>query len=98
MGLFRRSETVQDASQRHSTLLDLIEQLAALRGQVRTIEAEWDDMRAQIRKGYQRMEKAHERLAESPPDEHLRDEDVLEPKEQLENGARFIQKLAMMKR
>jgi len=41
--------------------LDLIEQVAALRGQVRAVESEWDDMRAQIKKGYQRMEKAHDR-------------------------------------
>ncbi len=32
-----------------------------LRGQVRSMETEWDDIREQIRKGYQRMEKAHER-------------------------------------
>jgi len=32
-----------------------------LRGQVRAMEAEWDSIRDQIRKGYQRMEKANER-------------------------------------
>ena len=41
--------------------LDLIEQVAALRGQVRSMETEWDDIRGQIQKGYQRMEKANQR-------------------------------------
>lgn len=59
MGLFRRDETRPDS---HSTVLDLIEQVAQLRGQVRAMETEWDDMRSQIRKGYQRMERAHQRL------------------------------------
>ncbi len=58
---FRRSQTLPDAPDRHQVTLDLIESVAALRGQVRALEAEWDDMRTQIRKGYQRMEKAHER-------------------------------------
>lgn len=76
--------------------MDMIEQVAALRGQVRSLEAEWDDMRAQIRRGYQRMEKAYERLEESPcDDEHLRDEDVLEG---IEPAARsFTEKLKAMK-
>lgn len=65
MGLFRRNETGED---RHDRLLDLIEQVTELRSRVRTIESEWDDMRAQIRKGYQRMEKAYERgQAKSAP-------------------------------
>ena len=58
---FRRSRTPPDVPDRHEMILDLIEQVAALRGQVRATEIEWDDMRAQIRKGYQRMEKAYER-------------------------------------
>jgi len=58
------SQTSQDGAGRHSATLDLIEQVTALRGQVRSLEAEWDDMRAQIRKGYQRMEKAYERQSQ----------------------------------
>ena len=58
---FRRPKTPPDVPDRHDMVLDLIEQVASLRGQVRATEIEWDDMRAQIRKGYQRMEKAYER-------------------------------------
>jgi len=61
-GLFRRPETPVDAPDRHELTLDLIEQVAQLRGQVRATEAEWDSIRDQIKKGYQRMEKAHDRL------------------------------------
>jgi len=35
--------------------------VTALRGQVRSLESEWDDIRDQIKKGYQRMEKANQR-------------------------------------
>lgn len=66
-GLFRRSQTPPDGQRAHQTTLELIEQLTALRGQVRTLEAEWDDMRAQIRRGYQRMEKAYERMQDDAP-------------------------------
>jgi len=45
--------------------LDLIEQVTALKGTVRAMETEWDDIRAQIRKGYQRMEKAYQRLEDA---------------------------------
>ena len=62
---FRPREPAPDRKEQHSTTLDLIEQVAALRGQVRALESEWDDMRTQIKKGYQRMEKAFER-AEVP--------------------------------
>jgi len=58
---FRRSQTPVDAPDRHQVTLDLIEQVAALRGQVRSMETEWDDIRVQIQKGYQRMEKANQR-------------------------------------
>lgn len=63
---FRLTQSPVDETSRHGVTLDLIEQVAALRGQVRALESEWDDMRGQIRKGYQRMEKAHERLEEDP--------------------------------
>jgi len=42
-------------------MLDLIEQVTAVRGQVRAIEVEWEAVRAQIQKGWQRMEKANDR-------------------------------------
>ncbi len=73
---FRRSQTPQDVQEKHSTVLDLIEQVTELRGRLRAVEAEWDDMRAQIRKGYQRLEKAHERLelARSSNDELVQEE------------------------
>ncbi len=82
---FRPPQTPVDASQRHQTTLDLIEQVAALRGQVRAIETEWDDAKGQIKKAYQRMERANQRAEEregyeppldQPSDNHLRDEDV----------------------
>ena len=38
--------------------------MATLRGQVRSVETEWEDMRAQIIKGYRRLEKAQERAQE----------------------------------
>ena len=67
MWLFRRPEKAQDPGERHDTVLDLIEQVTALRGRLRAQELEWDDMRAQIKKGYQRMEKAYERSMKAPP-------------------------------
>lgn len=58
---FRRSPTPSDGPDRHAMTLDLIEQVAALRGQVRAMEVEWDAVRVQIQKGWQRVEKANER-------------------------------------
>jgi len=66
---FRRSQTQQDGAERHSVTLDLIEQVAALRGQVRAMETEWDDIREQIKKGYQRIEKANQRASRRLEDE-----------------------------
>ncbi len=65
MSLFRRTETAPNRQERHETVLAIIEEMAGLRGRLRSIESEWDDMRAQIRKGYQRMEKAYERQQEA---------------------------------
>ena len=62
MNPFRRSQTPSDGPDRHRMTLDLIEEVADLRGKVRSIQVEWDDIRVQIRKGYQRMEKAYDRL------------------------------------
>jgi len=75
--IFRRSETAPDAHERHSLTLDLIEQVAELRGQVRSMKTEWDDIRVQIKKGYQRMEKANERAEKrQPPDTPQTDIDI----------------------
>ncbi len=73
--LFRRTETPSDGPDRHALTLDLIEQVAELRGRVRGMEAEWESIRIQIRKDYQRMEKAHDRL------EAKRGGDDADPKE-----------------
>ena len=61
---FRRSQTPSDGLERHKVTLDLIESVADLRGRIRSLEIEWEDIRTQIRKGYQRMEKAADRLDE----------------------------------
>ncbi len=42
-------------------MLDLIEQTGMIRGRLRNLEMEWETVRAQIRKDYQRVEKANER-------------------------------------
>ncbi len=62
---FRPPETTPNRHERHETVLAIIEEMAGLRGRLRSIESEWDDMRAQIRKGYMRMEKAYERQQEA---------------------------------
>jgi len=54
-------DDVQTHRRTHDSVLDLIEQVAALRGQVRNIEMEWESVRVQIRKDYQRVEKGNER-------------------------------------
>lgn len=65
---FRRSQSPPDGPRpdqtplrTHDSVLDLIEQVAAIRGQIRNLEVEWESVRAQIRKDYQRVEKANER-------------------------------------
>ena len=90
---FRRRETRRDVLQQHETTLDLIEQVASLRGQVRATAAEWDDMRAQIKKGYQRMEKAYER---GQPVETAESEDSVPPVG-LPAAHGFVEKLRQMK-
>lgn len=71
--LLRRTETLPDASKRHEVTLGLIEQVTELRGRVRAMETEWDDIRLQIKKGFQRMEKANQR-AEARAEESDDDE------------------------
>ena len=70
---FRRSQTPPDEQRGHRMTLDLIEQVTELRGRLRSIESEWDDIRVQIRKGYQRLEKANERAEarEAPCDDEV---------------------------
>lgn len=92
MDLFRRSETPQDGPSQHAMTLDLIEQVAALRGQVRAMESEWDDIRAQIRKGYQRMEKAYERLEDAGLEEPA--QEVVTPLHAADNLHGFAKKMA----
>lgn len=58
---FRPHQTAPDGPDQHRMTLDLIEQMTALRGQVRAMESEWDAIRVQIQKGWQRVEKANER-------------------------------------
>lgn len=58
---FRPPQTAVDTPDRHAVTLDLIERVAALRGQVRAMETEWDAIRVQIQKGWQRLEKANSR-------------------------------------
>ena len=71
---FRRSQTPQDGLDRHALTLDLIEQVAALRGQVRAMETEWDAIRVQIQKGWQRLEKANQRAERRLDDGEGKDE------------------------
>ena len=91
---FGRSKTIENVSERHTVTLDLIEQVASLRGQVRSLEAEWDAMRAQIKKDYVRMERAYERQGgggdgdRPPPDE---------PVAGLPAAHGFVEKLRQMK-
>jgi len=58
---FRRSQTPPDESQRHTVTLDLIEQVAYMRGQINAIEDDWKKVKEQVRKDYQRVEKANQR-------------------------------------
>jgi len=65
MSLFRRAKTPSDPPEPvpdpHGTMLDLIEQVAYMRGQVKSLEDEWRSTREQLRKDYQRVEKANQR-------------------------------------
>ncbi len=77
---FRLRGTASDGPDRHQTTLDMIEQVTALRGQVRALEAEWLDMRDQLKKSYQRMEKANERAEKRlAKQEELAQEELLDP-------------------
>ena len=58
-------------------MLDLIEQVAALRGHVRAIETEWDDVKAQVKKAYGRIERANTRAEERDDPEPEEDPKVV---------------------
>jgi len=94
---FRPPQTPPDGPGPHTVTLDLIEQVAALRGQVRAMETEWDDIRDQIKKGYQRIEKANQRAERrlEDPDEGGVNEGTATPPELRLVG--FAKKLAEMK-
>lgn len=66
---FRRPETLPNASQRHDTVLDLIEQVASLRGQLGALEIEWKDVKDTVKKSYQRIERANTRADRRAEDE-----------------------------
>ena len=99
MKLFRRSQTPEDTPRRdpeaHGVLLELIEQVAMIKGQVGVLEVEWAEIKAQIRKGYQRMEKAYQRL-----DEAGLEDPVVEPASSSSSVplVGFAKKLADMKK
>ncbi len=58
---FRRSQTPPNVPERHTVTLDLIEQVAYMRGQINALEDDWKSTKEQVRKDYQRVEKANER-------------------------------------
>jgi len=58
---FRRSQTPVDGNERHAVVLDLIEQVSYMRGQIRALEHDWKATKEQVRKDYQRVEKANQR-------------------------------------
>ncbi len=58
---FRRSQTPVDGHERHTVVLDLIEQVAYMRGQITALEHDWKSTKEQVRKDYQRVEKANQR-------------------------------------
>lgn len=88
---FRRVETPPD---RHDTVLELIEQVAQLRGQVRTLESEWAETHVRLRKAYQRIEKANERAEKREAGEELEPE---QPALGLDGARGFARKLQSMR-
>ena len=92
---FRRSQTPVDGLDRHKVTLDLIEEVADLRGRIRSLQIEWEDIRVQIRKGYQRMEKAADRLDEKMNGRKV--EEVVEGTPRFEPVG-FAKKLADLRR
>jgi len=96
---FGRRETPPDASQRHDTVLDLIEQVAALRGHVRAIETEWDDVKAQVKKAYGRIERANNRAEERREEPGPEEKPPMSPQRQQQDRAHgFAGKLLELQR
>lgn len=62
MALFRRAETGPEPPRLTGEILD---ELKYLRGRVESLESSWADTRDQIRRSYQRLEKAAERAAKA---------------------------------
>lgn len=58
---FRHSQTPVDGHERHTVVLDLIEQVSYMRGQISALEHDWKNTKEQVRKDYQRVEKANQR-------------------------------------
>lgn len=94
---FRRSQTLQDGPERHQTTLDLIEQVAILRGRLGAMEVEWENVKDTVKKSYQRIEKAQQRAEGKRHD----DSDEPEPQQQEDPGVvlheGFAAKLQRMK-
>jgi len=95
---FRRSQTPPDVPDRHQVTLDLIEQVAVLRGQVGSLEIEWGNVKDILQKSYQRMEKANSRAERRLEDPEPTPEPTPEPQPADQfRGHSFIQKLEKMR-
>ncbi len=58
---FQHSDTPPNGAERHAATLDLIEQVAIVRGRLGALEVEWSAVKETVQKGYARMERANER-------------------------------------
>jgi len=94
---FRQLEIPPDRLQQHASTLDLIEQVAELRGRLRAMQSEWDDLKAQVKKGYQRMEKAGERAATKEEAKRLLEEEGIVEDEPVVEWGGFAKKLHDLK-
>jgi len=96
---FRRPQTPPDESQRHTATLDLIEQVAYMRGQINALEDDWKKVKEQVRKDYQRVEKANQRAERRLEGFDDADEDQTPPAAKVEPELRgFARKLQEMRR
>jgi len=94
---FRRSQIPSNGPGPSQTTLDLIEQVTMLRGQVRAMETEWDDIRVQIKKGFQRMEKANTRAERRSEEDGEPQVEKLQEPEVPTHGHPFVRKLEAMR-
>lgn len=95
---FRPPETLPDRSERHDTVIDLIEQVTALRGQLNAIELEWESVKEQVKKSYQRIEKANQRHDKRADDEQVDLEEQIAQPEPIVELRGFAKKLKEMGR